>query len=63
MSRKKFSFAITSPDELMLFCAVVFLCSGRMSAFVVLGAVSSVLAKRLAGKNVSEMTCFASSEM
>jgi len=29
-----------------------------MFAFVVLGLVSSVLAKELAGKNVSEMTCF-----
>ena len=29
-------------------------------AFVVFNSVSSVLAKRLAGKNVSEMTCFVS---
>jgi len=32
-----------------------------MFAFVVLGLVSSVLGKRLAGKNVSEMTYFVSS--
>jgi len=34
-----------------------------MYAFVVLGLVSSVLVKRLAGKNVSEMTGFVSSGM
>jgi len=34
-----------------------------MCAFVVLGLVSSVLAKRLAGKNVFEMTYFVSSGM
>jgi len=32
-----------------------------MFAFVVLGLVSSVLAKKLAGKNISEMTHFVSS--
>ena len=32
-----------------------------MFAFVVLGLVSSVLAKRLAWKNISEMTYFVSS--
>jgi len=39
-----------------LFCVVVFLYSGWLFAFVVLGLVSAVLAKRLAGKNISEMT-------
>jgi len=34
-----------------------------MFAFIVLGLVSSVLAKRLAGKNVSKMTCFVLSGM
>ena len=34
-----------------------------MFAFVVFGLVSSVLAKRLAGKNVCEMTYFVSSGM
>jgi len=43
---------------LCLFCVVVFSCSGWMFAFVVFGLVSSVLAKRLPGKNVSEMTYF-----
>jgi len=34
------------------------LCSGRMFAFVVLGLDFSVLAKRLAGKNISKKTPF-----
>ena len=33
----------------------------ELFAFVVLGLVSLVYAKRLAGKNVSEVTCFVSS--
>jgi len=40
---------------LFLFSVVVFLCSGSLLAFVVLGLVSSVVYKRLAGKNVSKM--------
>jgi len=47
--------------RLWLFSGVVFLCPGWMFAFVVLGLVSSVLAKKLAGKNVSEMIYVVSS--
>ena len=49
MTKTGFSF-------LVFYCVVVLLCSGWMFAFVVLGLVSLVLAKRLAEKNVSEMT-------
>jgi len=54
------SYETTKPGFFMciLYCSIF--CSGGMFAFVVLGLVSSVLAKRLAGKNVSEMTCFVS---
>jgi len=44
-----------------LFCVIVYLCFGRMLAFVVLDLVYLVLAKRLFGKNVSEMTNIVSS--
>ena len=43
------------PFQLVLFC------SGSMFPFVVLGLVSSELTEGLAGKNVSEVTCFVSS--
>jgi len=53
------SYKKTKPGfSFCLFCVVVFLRSERMFAFVVFGSVSSVLAKRLPGKNVSEMTYF-----
>ena len=39
-------------------CIVAFFYSRRMFVFVVLGSASSVLSKRLAGKNVFEMTYF-----
>jgi len=56
------SYEATKPgfSFLVFYCVVVFLCSGWMFAFVVLGLVSLVLAKRLAEKNVSEMTHFVS---
>ena len=46
-----------------ILCVVLFYCSVIvMFVFVVLGLVSSVLCQEVAGKNVSEMTCFVSSE-
>jgi len=51
----------TRRPNLALFFVFILCCIFVLFDFVVLGLASSVLANRLAGKNVSEMTYFASS--
>jgi len=58
VATKQLPISATAELSFCLLCVVVILCSCCMFAVLVLGLVSSVLAKRMARKNVSVVTFY-----